>query len=189
MNYFTPKLFVRLQDVRDEAAIQDWEQAVRDYAASLGGILPRLPASLRQMLKKLPLHDADILSMTRLKDTLSITLRPELSGELLVLSYTLVEGPSINRSALPPEHCTEQVAWLYDELGLELVSGPPNWQTAADRVRGDGRATICTHSILLSNGWEVRLKFRRFKLLRPETFIPSPPPAADDQEEMLTRSA
>jgi hypothetical protein len=189
MNYFTPKLFVRLQDVRDEAAIQDWEQAVRNYASSLGDILPRLPAALRRLLKEFPLHDADVLSMTRLKDTLSITLRPELSSDLLILSYTLVEGPTINRSALPPEHCTEQVAWLYDELGLELVSGPPSWLTAADRARGDGRATIGTHSILLSNGWEVRLKFRKFKLVRPETFIPCPRAAADGQEEMLTHSA
>ncbi|HKI30779.1 MAG TPA: hypothetical protein VKA46_02725 [Gemmataceae bacterium] len=189
MKYFTPKLFVRLQDVHDEAAIHDWERAARKYASSLTDVLPHLPTSLRQVLKEWPLHDADVLSMTRLKDTLSITLRPELSGELLVLSYTLIEAPTFNRAALPREHCTEQVLWLYDELGFELVSGPPSWLTAADRERGDGRATVCTHRILLSNGWEVALKFRKFKLSRPETFIPSFGPTAGDREEMLTRSA
>jgi hypothetical protein len=188
MNYFTPKLFVRLQDIRDEAAIQDWEQAVREYASSLAGIRRRLPASLRRLLKEFPLHDAEVLCMTRLKETLSITLRPELSDKLLILSYNLIEAPSINRSALPPEHRTEQAAWLYDELGLELVSGSPNRLTAADRARGDGRATTYTHSILFSNGWEVRLKFRTFKLSCPETFLPAPG-HADGQGELLTRSA
>jgi hypothetical protein len=36
-----------------------------------------------------------------------------------------VEGPALNRSALPRDYCTEQAAWLYDEVGLELVPGPP----------------------------------------------------------------
>jgi hypothetical protein len=189
MKYFTPKLFVRLQDVRDETAIHDWERAARKYASALSNVLQHLPRDMRQLLKKWPLHDADVLSMTRLKDTLAITLRPEMSSELLVLSYALVEAPTFDRGAIPREHCTEQVLWIYDELGFELVSAPPTWLTARDRARGDGRATVCTQRILLSNGWEVRLKFRKFKLFRPETFLPPLGPTTEDQEEMLTRSA
>jgi hypothetical protein len=189
MKYFTPQRFLRLQDVRDDAAIAEWERAVREYASSLAGVLPQLPPPLRRLLKEPPLHDADVLSMTQWKDTLSLTLRPELCDEVLVLAYTLVEKPTIHRAALPREHCTEDVTWLYDELGVELVQGQPTWLTAADRVRGDGRATVWTHAVLLSNGWEVRLRFRKFKWSRPETFLPPPRPAADGPTEMLTRSA
>jgi hypothetical protein len=189
MKYFTPKLFIRLQELRDEAAVDEWERAARRYTSFLTGLLPQLPAPLRRLLKGPPLHDADVLAMTRVKDTLTLTLRPELSEEVLVLAYTLVEDPAVNRSARSREHCTEPVSWLYDELGVELVQGQPDWLTATDRARGDGRATVCTHSILLSNGWEVRLRFRKFKWSRPETFLPEPRPAEDGAAEMLTRSA
>jgi len=81
------------------------------------------------------------------------------------------------------------VVWLYDELGVERIPGPPSWLTPEDRARGDGWATVSTHNILLSNGWEVGLKFRKFKLARPETYIPASGPATANQEEMLPRSA
>ncbi|HEX5271557.1 MAG TPA: hypothetical protein VFW33_13765, partial [Gemmataceae bacterium] len=125
MQYFTPQLFVRLQDLCDDSAAREWDRVTGEFAASLADILPQLPAPLRRLAKEVPLHDADVISMTRHKDTLSVTLRPELPGDLLVLAYELVENPVVNRSALPPEHRTEHVAWLYDELGLDRVSGPP----------------------------------------------------------------
>jgi len=189
MKYFTPELLERLQDMRDEAAVEQWERAARDYASSLKENLAQFPAPLRRLTNEFRLHDAEVLSVTRAGDTLSITLRPELSGSLLILSYTLVKSPFISRSALPQEHRTEYVSWLYDELAVERVPGPPSWLTAADRERGDDRVTVYTHSILLSNGWELRLTFRKFKLSRPETLIPPAPPTDDGQAEVLTRSA
>jgi hypothetical protein len=189
MKYFTPELFIRLQDLRDEAAIREWERVTQEYTSSLADVLPQLPAPLRQITKQTPLHDADVLSMTQLKDTLAITVQPELSADVLILSYRLVESPVLNRAALPPACRSEPVSWLYDELGVERIPGPPSWRTRDDRARGDGRVTVATHNILLGNGWEVGLKFRRFRLIRPETYIPSSGPAAADQQEMLPRSA
>ena len=102
MKYFTPELFIRMQDLRDEAAIREWEQVSREYADTLSLIAPQLPSPARQFAKQVKLHDADVLSMTQLKDTLSITVQPELSADVLILSYSLVESPVINRAAFPP---------------------------------------------------------------------------------------
>ncbi len=189
MKYFTPQLFVRLQDIHDDSAAQQWERVSQEYAAAIADVLPQLPAALRRLTKEVPLHDADVISMSRQKDTLSIALRPESPGDMLVLIYELIESPVVNQAALPPEHRIEHVAWLYDELGLDRMSGPPSWHTAQDRARADGLATVYTHDILLSNGWEVGLKFRKFRWARPETYIPSPAPVTDGRDELLTRSA
>jgi hypothetical protein len=190
MHYFTPELFVRLQDLRDEAALQAWDRASAAYASSLEGTLPTLPRDLRRVGKGLTLHDADVLTITRSSDVLSITVQPDLPGAgLLILSYTLVESPRVERSVFPREHGTEHAAWLYDELALaEPSAGPPSWQTAQDRARGDGRVTVYTHDILLSNGWEVLLKFRRFRLGAPETLLPVAR-LDEEREEALPRSA
>jgi hypothetical protein len=189
MKHFTPELFVRLQDLRDRAAIQDWERATQEYASSIEGSLSQLPRPLQHLLGKLPLHDADVLSVSRSKDVLTITLRPELfDGQLVVLTYTLVESPRINRSALPRDYCTAHVAWLYDEVSLpKPIPGPATWQTAADRRRGDDLVTVYCHDILLSNGWEVGLTFRKLTLAQPEALIPAP--SEEDQEKTLPRSA
>jgi hypothetical protein len=189
MKYFTPQLFIRLQDLRDEAAVQEWQRATREYSAALADVLPDLPAPLRKLTKGDALHDADVVSITRLKDTLSVTLRPEVSGDLLILSYELIGAPLINCDAFPPDYQTTHVAWLYDELGVERVPGPPSWLTARDRARGDGLITVATHHILLSNGWEMGLKFRKFKLSRPETYLPSPGTTSGNTLDGLTRSA
>jgi hypothetical protein len=46
---------------------------------------------------------------------------------------------------------------MYDEIGVE----------------GGGKP-VFTHSILLSSGWEVRLRFRRFEFQHPEALLPVP---------------
>ena len=127
--------------------------------------------------------------MAKAGNILSLTLRPQPPSDLVVLGYTLTESPTINRAALPEVYRTEDVAWLYDELTHERVPGPPSWLTSADRAKGDGRATVTTHDILLSNGWEVRLRFRKIKVSRPQTLIPARHPGENDHEERLSRSA
>src|SRR5262245_34621523 len=97
MRYFTPNLFVRLQNLQDRTASEEWERAVEKYDTYLRGIRPRLPRSLRRIVEELYLHDADVLCMSRRGNTLSITLQLEPPAEsLLVLDYSLVADPEIN---------------------------------------------------------------------------------------------
>jgi hypothetical protein len=171
--------------------MQDWERASSAYAASLKQTLPQFPRPLQRLIKNFRLHDADVRSMTRVEDVLSITLQLDPpTRELLILSYTLIEPPVVNRSALPPEYRTEDETWLYDELALaDPVSGPPSWYTPKERGKDDARVPVYTHEILFSHGWTVLLKFRKFKLSCPEALIPSPEPVEDEKEEPLTQSA
>jgi hypothetical protein len=191
MNYFTPQRFVRLQNLRDEAGLREWDQAASEYAVALAEALPQFPKQLRRLVKEFPLHDADVRSITRKGDVLSITLHPDPPGKnLLILSYTLIEPPTINHSALPREYCTEQASVLYDELALaEPVVGPPSWLAPEDRDRPGARAPVYTHDLLLSNGWEVFLKFRKSDLSFREALLPAPAPAEENEEESLARSA
>jgi hypothetical protein len=160
MKYFTPELFARTQNLADHAAVREWERASVAYTTTLTEVSRHLPRSLRRIIEEFHLHDADVLSMSRTGETLAITLQLEPpDNSLLVLTYSLVESPQIDHSALPSEYRAEQPAWLYDEIGLSEPGAA---------------ALLFTHHILLSNGWEVRLKFRKFKLSRPETLLPLP---------------
>ena len=173
MRYFTPELFVRLQDLTDRNAPQEWDSAAERYTAALQETLPRLPLAVRKLARHPLLHDAEVLCISQARDNLSITLQPELSdGRLIVLSYTLVEDPRINRAAIPAPYQTEYVAWLHDEFGL----GEPAPRQPSGRRRnaqGNGAVPVYRHDILLSNGCELSLGFRRFRITRPQQLLPS----------------
>lgn len=95
-----------------------------------------------------------------------ITLQPPSDPErLVVLGYSLVEEPIISQNVLPPDHRREPIQWLYDELELDRAEGPRGLPAPA------GRPTI-RHNILLSNGWEVALRFRSVWVKRPLRVIP-----------------
>jgi hypothetical protein len=152
MKYFTPERYVRLGDLHEESAFrtatEDWEQALTAYRTRLREIQDTLPASLRQLLQSFSLHDADVLTMGQQGLTYVIVLRLDPCHRDLVLNYTLAEEPSLDRSALPPEHCSPHVEWLYDEIELAKTEPP-----------------VFDHSILLSNGWELRLRFTDLQVI------------------------
>ena len=188
MQYFTPELFARLQDLTDRAALKEWDRAAERYSASLKQVWSRLPAAV-QKLASLPfLHDAEVLCIAQSRGNVSITLDPEADdGRLIVLLYTLVEDPRINRSAIPDRYRTEYVAWLYDEIGVgEPVNRQPSWRSNA--TTPDGRVPVYDHHILLSNGWELSLRFRQVKITCPQRVLPSVP-ADDNASPGFSRSA
>jgi hypothetical protein len=161
MKYFTPERYLRLGNLNDEqaflAAQEDWERAVAGYKDQLQRVRPGLPSRLGHLVDSIYLHDARVLDMWEGKRTrFNITLHPESDpSRLVVLAYSLEEPVSIEAGVLPAESCSEPVAWLYDELNVE-----------------SGRLT---HNILLSNGWEVRLRFRQVTVSRPLPLIPTVP--------------
>jgi len=192
MRYFTPDLFVRLQNLQDRTASEDWERAVEKYDTYLRSVRSRLPRSLRRIVEELYLHDAEVLCMSRRGNTLSITLQPEPPGEsLLVLDYSLVADPEINHSALPAEHRTDYVAWLHDEVKIERSLSAATCQKPKKHGRAIGNSSVpvYSHKILLSNGWEVSVRFHAFRLSQPKGLLPRPGPNPDEAQASVPQSA
>ena len=175
VNYFTPERLVRLQDHSDErqflAALDDWEQALEGYRHHLNDIQPKLcrilrqsPAFLRRFLKVLTttsLHDASVLDMYSVgRSRFRITLHPESQpGRLLILTYSLTQPPRIKPHVLPEQLRSEPTTWLYDELTLEDWTGQEK--------------PIYWHSILLSDGSEVELRFYYVAIEHPIPLVPA----------------
>jgi hypothetical protein len=169
MRYFTPERYARLSNLNSReaflAAQEEWEQAVAAYKQHLRSIREKLPIRLRRLIETVYLHDARVLDMWwGGKTRFTITLQPESDpSRLVVLAYSLLAPPELDPEAIPDELRSSPAAWLYDELN----------------VSGNGRAkgTAFTHDILLSDGREVRLRFRNVLVNRPIPLVPAVGPA------------
>jgi hypothetical protein len=157
MKYFTPDRYFRLGNLEDEraflAAHEAWEQAIAGYRQHLQQIRGRLPGGLRRLVETVYLHDARVVDMVlATRGRFIITLQPEsLPSHRVVLSYSLLEPPTIDWDALPESARSEPLEWLYDELDVE-----------------QGEPAAFRHDILLSNGSEVRLRFHTVSVTRPQ---------------------
>jgi hypothetical protein len=106
MKYFTPTRYQRLGNLGDEkaflTALRDWERAISRYKGRLQRIRDDLPSNLRRLIESVYLHDARVLGMCQGQvSRFTITLQPETTpGQLVVLAYSLVEPPRIERAAL-----------------------------------------------------------------------------------------
>lgn len=183
MNYFTPARYLRLGNLENEdeflAAQQGWEDAISGYRAHLDAIKGRLPPRLRRFLTRdgVYLHDARVLSIHQRTDHLVITLQPgSLPDRLVVFEYWLVEEPLIQIDQLPPDRCREPIEWLYDEVDLDRPEGPRGLPVHLP-VRQTNPPTF-RHNILLSNGWELTVRFRNVRVEVPLRVVPVPPRAA-----------
>jgi hypothetical protein len=166
MKYFTPELYARGQsqddDVLDEVE-QRWEEASERYVAYLRSVEGALPPGIRHIHDSYYLHDSVILSMGRQGDRFVMVLQLDVPphdrlSDLLVFTYELAGEPVIDREALPPElRCPVQVEWMYDEVEM-APGGAAGW----------------VQSILLSNGWEVRLPLRDVHVQQLRPLIPPP---------------
>jgi hypothetical protein len=169
MNYFTRERYLALQERGDEAmdaADAAWAEVVARYDAYLQTIRAEMPEAVRELLDGFYLHDARVLSMGQRGDTYTISVQlgapPQ---ELLTITYRLAAPPEIKQElfAWATAHATP--AWLYDEI--ELVR--------------EGERGHFVHSILFSNGWEMRLAFREVQLATAYPTFPYPrtsPPVA-----------
>jgi hypothetical protein len=171
MKYFTPERYLRLGNLTDEpaflAAQRDWEQAVAGYKDQLRRIRKKLPAGLGKLVDSVYLHDARVLDMWQgRRSRFTITLLPESApGRFVILAYSLVKAPQFAYGVLPAEVRSHPVAWLYDELEVEQGA-------AASGGRRGRRLKAFRHNILLSNGWEITLRFRNVSVTRPVALLP-----------------
>jgi hypothetical protein len=185
MKYFTPERYLRLDSLEEReaflAAHEEWEEALTRYREQLQRIRKELPASSRSLrafalsIRSVYLHDARVLAMHQSGEDFSITLQPPSDPKrLAILSYKLVEEPIIEQDVLPPNRRQEPTLWLYDELDLDE---PKSLHSLPGAL---GKPTI-RHNILLSNGWEVILRFRSAWVKRPLRVIPLGPEPSDRQ--------
>jgi len=202
VRYFTPDLFVRLQNFRDQPAFLDtnqaWERAVETYGAHLLEIRQDLPDGLRQLTDQGSLHDAFVYSIWQERSRLTMVLHPEReTSRLLVLTFHLVDPPFVDLSAIPKEYRSSHIAWLYDEIGFEretVFDITTRVQFRSEEptrpgIPGESRARVFTHDILLSNGWEIRLRFHRLDVSHPTALIPPAPGTSSPSECTLPQSA
>jgi hypothetical protein len=178
MNYFTPERLARLGNLENEqaflAALQEWDQAAADYNTHLKQIKKQVPRSLFRVLGVVSLHDARVLSMLQDQKRFIITLQPLSDPDhLVVLFYDLAEDPHVVPDALPDDLRHEPLQWMYSELNLDRPESPRGVQPPAS-----GKPTF-RHNILLSNGWEIELRFNGASALRPIRVLPEPAKRSD----------
>ena len=185
MKYFTPELFVKLQECEDQSAFRavnaSWEDAIRRYRERLGEIRTGPKDGVRDFSRRKSLHDAQVVDIGVSEKRLTIVLQETTAAGLVSLTYSLVDSPLIDRAAIPEQHRSSPTSWLYDEIDrdedtaydpklrlLAKTSGLPEGERGEPRWK-----PIFHHSILLSNGWEVRVRFHRLAVARTTSLIRS----------------
>jgi hypothetical protein len=171
MKYLTPERYLRLGNLDDEKAFrnahQDWEGALSRYQKHLARIRNEIPGGLRRLIESTYLHDATVVDMLQgPASRFTITLQPEAQpNRRVLLRYSLLEPPLIRPEVLPADACSEPTAWLYDEIGV--LKPKKNGK----RPRENSSVPAFSHRILLSNGCEIRLRFRGVAVTRPVSLI------------------
>jgi hypothetical protein len=154
MKYFKPELLARCRSLDDDvadAAAEEWEQAVVAYRQRLRAIRSRLPSGVRRLLSRVSLHDAKVLTIAAARNQPSVRILIRLEGtasqpgEVLELNYRVVPGPHGGLAFKKHPQLrkdTTGLGWiLYDEFNL------------------DEQRVFFTHSLLLTGGHEVEVRF------------------------------
>jgi hypothetical protein len=161
MKYFTPELLTRCRSSDDniaEIAADQWERAIAVYNARLARIRPDLPLGARQFLKHVRLHDAECLTIKTLEGA---------AGEELFLTFRLAKdnGKPAGGIELRYSLVGRTILLLHPTL-------QPEWDTlslcALRRIRSarPSPRQVCTHSLLLSAGLELQIRFANLRTNR-----------------------
>jgi hypothetical protein len=163
MKFFTPEL-IAMGRSKDHAVLNKqeelWDEACARYFARLDVLKPDLPAGLRKLVDSYYLHDAIVRGMGQSGNTFIVLLQLDTPPQsLLTLTYDLIAEPTINQDALPLPYRARgsQVDWQHDEIERE-----------------ECEIATWSQSILLSNGWEVLLRFRDVAVQEAAALIPAP---------------
>ena len=172
MKYMTPELLARfrsLDDAVSELAAAEWQRACNAYNEYLEETRSRLPRAVRSLLRRFCLHDARVILLGHREDGLSFSIFLKLDtpkDKGVQLTYELVEPPVGHRHPVLSDESSPLV-WLYDEFEVREAAGeafPTFW-----------------HSLLFTNGRELRLHFRELKLqIYEKVFSPMMRPLAED---------
>lgn len=178
MKYFTPELFGRLQECGSPSEFSainaKWESAVQKYGKQLKALAPRATGGVRQFVRHGSLHDARVIAIGTGERTFTIVVQEELVPTLLSLTYSLVDDAFIERDVFAEPYQTRDAVWLYDELEMQSKPAPSAKVRRSGSVnasQSDSQKTTYRHSILLSNGWEIRLRFHRLSFVQTNSLL------------------
>lgn len=163
MKYFTPELIVAYgsnDPTTWKQAEERWDTACEQYNTALSSLKPAFPPGLRRIEENYSLHDAVIQGMGWREGAFVFMLQLDPPPQLLLtLTYDLAEEPTVKQDVLPAEYRStgSYIDWQYDEIE-KASEQPPTWR----------------QSILLSNGWEILLRFRDIRVEEIQALIPSP---------------
>jgi len=175
MKYFKPELLARCRSRDDDvadAAAKEWDEAADAYQARFKAIESLLPGEVTRLCSRFSLHDAKMLGAafaTREGALFGILLQlegvPGHLGEILQLNYHPVAGPHGGVNVKPPDSSSgvRRDVWvLYDEFDLDKEHG------------------FFTHSLLLSDGREIEVRFHGLVLrLLDQVVTPTHLPAGE----------
>lgn len=163
MKYFTPDLLARCRSLDDdvaEAAAEEWERTSAAYAARLKAIRSSLPRDVRSLLATTSLHDAKLLSLSFGKRERRFFLRVRLEGtgeqpgDVLELRYHPVAGP--NGGVALRKHSDSGSAT------------PGSYWVLCSEFDADEERGFFTHSLLLTGGVELEVRFHSVSIQRLE---------------------
>jgi hypothetical protein len=150
-----------------EAACDEWDRAIAHYNTALAAIQPQFPAAVRKILDCFSLHDAKVLTYFLTRRKLSLLIRLEGNsarpGKMLELKYTVAKGGlRIMKHGKDKDWPKDRGRIQYDEFG----KAP------------DSTAAVFSHSLLLAEGCELRIRFTDLHLRRlKKVILPSVEPA------------
>jgi hypothetical protein len=179
MRYFTPELLARCRSLDEdvaEAAAAEWEKAIAEYRTRLEAIRPHLPRDARRLMARVNLHDAKVIAFEfgHKRPTFSVLLQLEGSqprlGKMVQLSYHVVAGEHggvKTKKHGQPGEATHAKSWvLYDEFNV------------------DEERAFFTHSLLLSDGREIEVRFHNLRVRSLEEVV-TPPELAEEERHWL----
>ena len=156
MKFFTPELYVRLQQTDGgamDAADAEWDAAAANYDRQLAALRDKLPVSALKLLDAPGLHDAEVLWMGQAGPFFAILLKLDLPPQsTLLLTYRTVCKVDLNHNSFPAEFRSSQMQWLYDEIDV------------------GGEAGSFRHSILFSSGVELKIEASEVQSAVVDTF-------------------
>lgn len=166
MKYFTRTLYERFNS--PNASIADradarWDAAAERYRTRLAAIRSQLPPTVRRLADEIYLHDAQIVNLVHVPDSLAIWARQ--GNRLYILSYRLLRPLTISDPIESPLYSRGRAFWLYDEI---------------DRPRQG----VFTHKILLSDGRELKIVFDQLDIVDFELHPPGTAEQLDALKEL-----
>lgn len=159
MKYFTRDLYRRCRSSDEtvlNAACEEWERANEAYERHLAAIEPEFSPHLREMTALL-LHDAKVQSIARQGNQLILVLHKDIPPrDLVILNYELDGEPVVEPFADTTIDWSQPTTFQFDELDIER----------------EGEAKIYNQSIVFSNGWLIRLRYRDVRMTVAQTMYP-----------------